>query len=47
MVSGLKPFINIHVEKIEALDTINDADFRPSSDMDQPPDESGNRSPTP
>jgi hypothetical protein len=47
MVSGLKPFINIHVEKIEALDTVNDADFRPSPDRDQPRDESGNRSPAP
>jgi hypothetical protein len=45
MVSGLKPFINIHVEKIEALDTVNDADFRPSPDLDHPPDEGGNRSP--
>ena len=47
MVSGLKPFIHIHVEKIEALDTINDADFRPSPDLDPPPDQSGNRNPAP
>ncbi len=47
MVSGLKPFINIHVEKIEALDAVNDADFCPSPDPDQPPDESGNRSASP
>jgi hypothetical protein len=47
MVSGLKPFIHIHVEKIEALDTLNEADFRPSPDLDQPPDQSGNRNPAP
>jgi hypothetical protein len=46
MVSGLKPFINIHVEKIEALDSVNDADFRPSPNLDHP-EESGNQSPTP
>jgi hypothetical protein len=36
MVAGLRPFLNIHVEKIASLDSINDADFLPPSDAVRP-----------